>query len=407
MVVAGASSSTYATSSIANGDVAGILMTSSAPCASPVSVSATQVMTVSVPTVTATVATATCGSLVTLTAGGAVSYSWAPSTGLSCTACGTTTTTPSTSITYTVIGTDGSGCTNTATASVDGNNISGHITYTGVPTDVFEVWLIQFNPADSSITATDSTNSCMDSGIPYFEFSDPIPGNYLVKAKLDGTVPGTSGYIPTYSSSTPYWYLGASDAHTTSADLMDITMVYGTVPPGPGFISGFVYAGAGRGTSGDAPDPGMLVYLKNTSGTIITYTYTDVTGAYTFSGIANGSYIIYPEDYKYYTTPSAIITLTPSNEIINAVDFKRHTSFGTITPNTTAIPSVSNTTELNYYPNPTTGILNIANNTLLSLGSNASQTANVVVTDITGNIVYKTNININPGQKYSRLTFRG
>ena len=72
------------------------------------------------PVVTVTPASDTIctGSSVVLTAAGAVSYSWAPSTGLSCTACANPTANPTVTTTYTVIGTDAHGCTTAANVTV-------------------------------------------------------------------------------------------------------------------------------------------------------------------------------------------------------------------------------------------------------------------------------------------------
>jgi len=104
--------------------------------------------------------------------------------------------------TYTVVASNATtGCTRNMTGSVtvSGNTISGNITYSGgSSTDSFKVWLIQFNPSDSVISAEDSMYTCMASGTPYYEFDGEPAGSYMVKADLLGETPGTSGYIPTY-----------------------------------------------------------------------------------------------------------------------------------------------------------------------------------------------------------------
>ncbi|MGQ0828762.1 MAG: T9SS type A sorting domain-containing protein [Bacteroidota bacterium] len=58
------------------------------------------------------------GNSSTLIASGALSYSWAPTTGLSCTTCANPTVSPTVNTTYTVTGTMANGCTATATASI-------------------------------------------------------------------------------------------------------------------------------------------------------------------------------------------------------------------------------------------------------------------------------------------------
>ena len=375
------------------GDLVGVTMTSSAFCASPTTVTSSVTMTViTPPTITATATPLFCGGGVDLTASGGVSYSWSPITGLLCPSCGYDTLYPSTTTTYTVTGTDGTGCTGTATLTVDGNSISGYISYTGTPSaGDFTIWLVQFNPIDSSILATDSTANCVYNGMPYYEFMDKPAGNYLVKAKLNSSIPGTTGYAPTYGLSSATWDMAATITHAASADSMHINMIYGTVPAGPGFVAGYVYAGAGKNTSGDAPAPNLTIYLINTAGQIVTYAITATDGSYTFSGIAEGSYYIYPESYKYYTTPSALVTLAPGSDTATAINFKQHNTLGTITPyDFTKVPQpVINTTGISIYPNPTTGNLNI-------LWTNqATGNATISVSDMTGREVYTTSYRIN------------
>ncbi|MFL5763547.1 MAG: hypothetical protein ACJ77K_06350 [Bacteroidia bacterium] len=74
------------------------------------------------PTVTVTSGRTICsGTGTSLTASGASTYSWAPSTGLSATTGATVTASPSATTTYTVTGTNSIGCTGTATVTVTVN----------------------------------------------------------------------------------------------------------------------------------------------------------------------------------------------------------------------------------------------------------------------------------------------
>ncbi|MES2374790.1 MAG: hypothetical protein V4557_19590, partial [Bacteroidota bacterium] len=71
------------------------------------------------PTIGVTANSTQCaGAAKTLTASGAVTYSWNPSTDLSSTSGTSVIATPTTTRTYTVTGTDGNGCTNTATSTI-------------------------------------------------------------------------------------------------------------------------------------------------------------------------------------------------------------------------------------------------------------------------------------------------
>jgi trimeric autotransporter adhesin len=352
--------------------------------------SATVTATVhSLPAASASATVSSCGSHYTLTAGGGISYSWSPSTGLSCTVCSTTSVTPTLPTSYTVTATDINGCSDTASVPVDGNRISGYIS-SGGSSAPFLVWLIQFNPSDSSIAATDSVMTCPDGGVPYYEFTDKVAGNYLIKAKLPGGVPGTSGYIPTYSFSTPYWYLANVAAHSGGTDTLNINMVYGTVPAGPGFISGYVYAGAGRGTSGDAPAAGLLMLLKDAAtGSILTYTYSDTTGAYIFSGLANGDYVVYPEVYNFKSTPSPTITLTSASETILNRNFKEYLTSKIIKPLPDTTTSVLTNPQFSLYPNPTASTL------VVQWTNQPTGKAELKINDVVGRNVYTAAINLN------------
>lgn len=74
------------------------------------------------PTVSAGNNTSICiGSNTTLTATGANTYTWAPTTGLSCSNCANPTATPTTTTTYTVTGINGNGCVDTASVTVTVN----------------------------------------------------------------------------------------------------------------------------------------------------------------------------------------------------------------------------------------------------------------------------------------------
>ena len=339
------------------------------------------------PTISAS-ATSGCGAAYTLTASGGTTYSWAPATGLSCSSCAVTNAIPAAATTYVVTGST-MGCAGTASVTVAANRIYGYISYAGgTATDSFLVWLIQYDPATSIITATDSVVTCMDGGTPYYQFTNPPAGAYMTKAKMFGTVPGTSGYIPTYSLSSANWSSGATVNHTSAADSMHINMILGTVPPGTGFISGNVYSGAGRNTTTDIPVPGMVIYLENATTHVLTYVYTDMNGFYAFNMLAYGDYIIYPEEFGYHTTPSSIITLSAATPNESFIDFKEHTTYGTITPyGITGVKTVSNSSALSIFPNPASSQLTI------QWPGQSTGAAKVIISDMLGRQVYNSTLN--------------
>jgi|GEM_PF-977848 len=349
-----------------------------------------------------------CGSMDTLNATGGVSYIWSPSTGLSCSTCATTTVSPTITTTYYVTGTNSLGCTITKGVTVNGNRIYGHITFSSWAPDTLDmkVWLIRYDPTDSSIVALDSMLTCTMDSIGYYEFNGKPTGNYFVKAKLiHGKPVGSSGYIPTYGLSSAYWSSATNISHSYLSDSLHITMIYGTVPSGPGFIGGYVYSGAGKGTSGETLYPDMLMYLKDaTTGKILTHTYTDTKGAYSFSNIANGNYIVYPEEYQFNTTPSSTIMLTTSNESVTNVNFKRHvnpiykiTPWGI--PSSTAMKQVYS--RISIFPNPTNSLLNIQWSEL------TEKNVAIIISDVVGRLVYKLPMDIKDASGQQQINVKG
>ncbi len=311
--------------------------------------------------VVATSNTSMCGSTDTMTASGATTYSWSPSTGLSCSTCAITTVNPASTITYTVTGTSSAGCSDITTITINGDRILGHITFSSYAPDTLDmkVWLIEYNTTDSTVKATDSLLTCSMDSVAYYEFTGKPAGNYYIKGMmLFGSYPGSSGYVPTYSLSSSSWSAATSLTHTSgSTDSAHITMIYGTVPPGPGFIGGNVYSGAGKGTTGDAPYAGLMILLKDAAtGNVLTYTYTDATGSYSFTGLAYGSYVIYPEEYRYNTIPSAPVILSASSASVVDINFKRHFApIYLISPlSYTMVAAINREVTVRIDPNPAT-----------------------------------------------------
>ena len=116
-------SPTSASTSVTGAGTYTVTVTGDGGCTSTASYTVTPGGTA--PTITATPANPTIcsGSSVTLTAGGGVTYAWAPAGGLSATTGMTVTANPTTTTSYIVTGTDGTGCTNTANVTVNVNPI--------------------------------------------------------------------------------------------------------------------------------------------------------------------------------------------------------------------------------------------------------------------------------------------
>ncbi|WP_118949989.1 PKD domain-containing protein, partial [Taibaiella helva] len=232
------------------------------------------------------------------------------------------------------------------------NEISGNIYLDSFnapnPTDSLKVWLILHDSTTNTLTAVDSL--FLSAFNPHYGFHNAPAGTYYVKANVLGQTPGTTGYIPTYHFSSPYWGGATPIFHSGGASLhKHIMMLTGTVTSGPGFIGGNISMGAGKGTATGVPD--LLVLLRNSSNEVITSTYTDANGDYAFSNVPEGSYNVYPEEMNYRTTPSSSITLASGSYSSNGNNFQQ-TEDEIVPTQVLGITRLSKEDGITVYPNP-------------------------------------------------------
>ncbi len=308
-----------------------------------------------------------------------------------------------TTISYTV-----TGCGGTATATaVDSvapyDVISGTISFTGSPyVGSVKVWLITYDPSTLNLAATDSTYVYCSSGtsVTYQFLGNPTDSFRIKAATVDTPVLiGTYGYVPTYHTSSYYWYSANVLPHVAgTADInQNITMGTGTITSGPGFVGGNVTSGANKGT-GSTAVAGLQVYLLSSGGAIMQQAVTDASGNYGFSNVPYGTYSVFPEALNYKTTAFTSITVSAAVLSVSAANFIEHTVSGTITPANEGINNVTtNTASVFVFPNPSNGKMNIQWNTI------GSETGNVVISDMTGREVYKSTLNMTSGTGSTQL----
>ncbi len=310
-------------------------------------------------------------------------------------------------ITYTASGCGGTAYTTAPMTVTTFNGISGHVLFTGPYhlAGTLKVWLITFNPTTLDLQAIDSVSIYDSAGSSsvYYEFLSAPTDSFRIKAALSDT--GTTGYTPTYHTSSFYWYSANVLYHTSgTADInQDINMGYGIITSGPGFIGGNVTTGANKGTGGSGPAVGLRMYVLNSSGAIVQKTTTDATGNYTFSNLPLGTYTIFPEALNYLTTAYTSITLTSTTPSMTAASFIQHTISHTITPN--AVLDINNTNHLVstifVFPNPSNGKLNLQWEEL------ANEKGNITISDITGRKISTISINMNEGTGISQIDLSG
>lgn len=237
----------------------------------------------------------------------------------------------------------------------------------------FQVWLIEYNAANNTLTAVDSQIANIYN---QFHFANPAAGSYWVKAAPIGGVAATPGFglVPTYHDSSLYWNQATAVIYTSGGvNHTAIWMQEGTPVAGPGFIGGNISQGANKGSSSGVA--GILVYLRNASDNrLIKAVYTDVNGDYSFGNIPAGTYTVYPEAMNYTTTPSAAITIVNGQSIIDNIDFTQTSN--EILPVITSVGHAPVASRLHISPNPVQNSLYIS--------GEINDRTNVILTDISG-----------------------
>lgn len=152
------------------------------------------------------------GESVILTATGALTYTWTPSNGLSCTDCASPTASPSTTTTYIVTGTDANGCTGSDTVTVYVQTVCGDLFVPNIfspngngPQEneflcvygncISELHYAVYNRWGELVFETTSTDICWDGN---YKGQPAISGVYAYKLYamlFDGQVVETSGNL--------------------------------------------------------------------------------------------------------------------------------------------------------------------------------------------------------------------
>ena len=313
-----------------------------------------------------------------------------------------------TMITYTLTGCGGTAFTTALFNVIPLNSISGHVLFTGTPySGPLKIYLITYNPGTYDLKAIDSVYS-YQSGVSsaYYEFIGAATDSFRIKAAGKDTSTIFTGYMPTYHTSNFYWHSANVLYHMsgTSDTSNDITMAYGIVPAGPGFIGGYVTSGANKGTGGTGPVAGLRMFLVDAAtSTMVQQVKTDATGNYTFTNLPVGAtYYVHPEADGYLTTPYTSISLTSSAPSMTAAIFVQHTVSHTITPVPAAIGLIKPlTSSVFVFPNPSNGKLN------LHWTVNENETGNFTITDVAGRNIYNTTVKMTQGTGNSPVDLTG
>ena len=258
--------------------------------------------------------------------------------------------------------------------------------------DYAKVYLIYFNPTDSTLKAIDST-SIKPSDTGRYHFGGVKPGKYLVKAALTKASSSYSSTLPTYHTMTLHWD-SAKAVIVSSAGVngVGIYVIAGSNPGGAGFIGGKVAAGANK--KGD-PLPNVLVILYDGSNNPVSYTYSDANGNYGFDNLAYGSYVVYPEVLDKSTNPG-YVTISTGTPSITTLTIEVGTS--SVTTGIMQAESVQSAATVQLFPNPVHDVLN------LSVESRINSVSMLNIYDATGRRLLTKNIELSAGKQQIQIS---
>lgn len=230
-----------------------------------------------------------------------------------------------------------------------------------------------------------------------FAISLPIGADFKIKAALLSADADYANYLPTYYGNELNW-INATDVNITQPVDLDINLIAGTNPGGPGFIGGLVSQGAGLGVInnhnnravGD-PLPNIQINLLTDNDMPVAYTYSDGSGMFAFNNIPLGSYKVYAEAIS-KTPVIETVTLTANNPSTSNVNVEVNTS--------NAVTSINDIAELKVdavYPNPVKDVA------VLRFTAKQNAKAKVQVTDVRGVVVYTSATDINTGSNELKI----
>lgn len=262
----------------------------------------------------------------------------------------------------------GGGCTSNACYFYNGPNytISGYLYYPdsinnpGPMEGIVELYFNDLNSNSWELVATTDIESNANGWSNFYDFGvQSNDGEYIVKATLDPNSPGAGDYLPTYHFNTVHW--NEADIITlpsSGSGLYQIILDDGqNLGGGSGNINGTVTEGDGftandENNRSSEPRPNTSVLLFDSNEQPITHTVTDGLGKYSFGNLPMGTYKL---EVEIVGQEQAVrwVTLSDNNPTSNGNDFE-------VTPNgiVLGIHDLVSETNVQVFPNPTTGIVN-------------------------------------------------
>lgn len=189
----------------------------------------------------------------------------------------------------------------------------GHL-YAG--NDLVDRAIIQLFIVEPNNVITYVNNWLINDSIHFFQFNEVPEGHYILKAELLPTSVYYEQFAPTYYQEALTWN-GATIIELGNPQNpynFGLKHINGCTT-GNGNINGTVTQG-GKVNSGGTPVENVEVLLLDAQNNAIAYSITDASGHFEFTGIAYGTYTIWPEIAGLTTNP-ALISLDANTPAAN------------------------------------------------------------------------------------------
>lgn len=249
-------------------------------------------------------------------------------------------------------------------------------------------YLIKYDPVEGSLTAVNQT--LFHSG--ELEFNNVEAGEYLIKVALSPNTMSYENNLPTYFGNELWWNEATTlDVQENTSYTIEIEMVEGDNPGGPGFIGGLVSEGAnfsgGDDSRGDGdPLENVSMILLDENDNPISYTFTNVDGEYKFDDLAWGTYKVFIE-IPGIEQVMYLVTISPENPSVENLDFL-------VDDDSAATVSIKDLLEENsveIYPNPVSDKLH------LQLLAKERSAVIFSLMSVDGKILFEESVELQPG----------
>ncbi|TVR77070.1 MAG: PKD domain-containing protein [Chitinophagaceae bacterium] len=224
-------------------------------------------------------------------------------------------------------------------------SIYGSVQHNNVNADYAKVYLYSFQTGFMfTIDTAYTTNG-------NYVFHNIAQGDYILKAEL---LPSSSVYYdfaPTYYMSTLYWNQADIVVLDSTANNVDIELIPTSLLSGPGKIGGNLSWQNGLKLSSESEEAleNVPVFLLDSDGEMLIFTYTAAHGDFIFDDIPYGSYQVYVE-WLGKESEAAYVTISSDNQTVDNIEFYVGE---TIFANTTGIQNqILQKNLYTVYPNP-------------------------------------------------------